>query len=295
MTTPQPGTVSTTVPLDPGVAFEIFVEEIERWWRPGPDVWNDPGRAIGIRFERGAGGRWIERYDLLDDDVFVLGEITSWEPGARIAMTCHWASGPDRGYPLEIQFTPNGHGADVTVIHDRPLGAAGAREDRSRPDERWESVLGWFHDWATWGSARRLATIPGAAHPYVLHPGEGVNGDPSLKATRRSTSGRLSIMDFRATGGAPDHVHRNDDEVFYVLDGTLTVTFAGETHELGPGGVACIPAGTTHAWDTIGDARVLIVAAPGGLEEFLAALHSWPNGYEDAWRVLGERYGYTLR
>jgi mannose-6-phosphate isomerase-like protein (cupin superfamily) len=128
----------------------------------------------------------------------------------------------------------------------------------------------------------------------VLQPGEGVDGNPALKASRRSTLGSLSITDSVTTGGAPPHQHRYDDEVFYVLEGVLLVTMDGQEHRITPGGVAFIPREIPHAWDTDGEARLLIITAPGGLEEFLAALHTWPAGYGDAWRVLGERHGYEL-
>lgn len=56
MTVIEPIVVSTTANVTPDVALEIFVEKIGCWWRPGPDSWNDPARAIGVRFERGLGG-----------------------------------------------------------------------------------------------------------------------------------------------------------------------------------------------------------------------------------------------
>jgi quercetin dioxygenase-like cupin family protein len=288
-----PFKAATHVALPPDIAFEVFVEEIERWWRPGPDSWHDPARAIGIGFERGVGGRWVERYDALGDDVSLIGDLITWEPGASIGMTWFNGSHQHHGVPLEIRFELDSDGTCVTVVHGgEQFPDLGEEPDRAA--QHWEAVLGWFRDWATWGSPRRIPGTIGAARAYVLQPGEGIDGDAALKTSRRSTAGRLSVVESITTGGAPHHLHRTDDEVFFVLEGTLTVTLDGTTHELGPGGTAYIPAGTPHAWDTIGEARVLIITAPGGLEEFLAGLHSWPNGYADAWRVLGERHGYIL-
>ncbi len=290
----DPILVSTSVTVPPSIAFEILVGEIDRWWRPGPYFWNDPARAVGIRFERGVGGRWLELWDPLGDEAFVMGEITGWEPGVSLALTYHTVSLGDHGYPVDVWFAEAESGTNVTLRH----GGWEVLEDeaeaaRDRYARGWESVLGWFQNWADWGSALRLGT-PVPRHGYVLQPGEGVDGNSALKASRRSTLGTLSITDSVTVGGAPPHLHRVDDEVFYVLEGTLLVTIDGDTHRLPPGGVAYIPAGATHAWDTEGEARLLIITAPGGLEEFLDQLHSWPHGYADAWRVLGERYGYTL-
>jgi quercetin dioxygenase-like cupin family protein/uncharacterized protein YndB with AHSA1/START domain len=295
MTTIEPIVMTTTVKVPADVAFEIFVEEVNRWWKPGPYFWNDPARAIDIRFERGVGGRWIECYDDLGDDVFVMGEVTGWVVGESIAMTYRTMSLGDFGYPVEIEFTQVGDGTTVTLRHGgwEQLGDD-AVASRDRYARGWDSVLGWFQNWADWGSRRRLGVQAPSARGYVLQPGEGIGGDGPLKTTRRSTGGSLSITESVTVGGAPMHVHRSDDEVFYVLDGVLKVTLDGVEHSIGAGGVAFIPRGSAHAWDTEGEARLLIITAPGGLEEFLAKLHTWPEGYADAWRVLGERYGYTL-
>ena len=112
---------------------------------------------------------------------------------------------------------------------------------------------------------------------YVLRPGEGAggHGDPDVKASRMSTDGALTVIDSETTGGAPRHVHGHEDECFYVLDGTITVECADDVWELGSGAFVFLPRGVPHAWDVVGErARVLIITAPGGLEEFLADLHA---------------------
>jgi len=54
--------------------------------------------------------------------------------------------------------------------------------------------------------------------------GDGVvAGNPSFKASRRSTTGSMTVIESRTTGGAALHVHAFDDEIFYVLDGVMTV------------------------------------------------------------------------
>ncbi len=46
------------------------------------------------------------------------------------------------------------------------------------------------------------------------------------------------------------HFHADYDEVYYVLDGSGTLTVGEETHPLRPGSVAVIPAGCVHALDS---------------------------------------------
>src|SRR5205807_4756936 len=39
-------TATVEVAVDPATAFEVFTEEIDRWWRPGPIDWYDSVRAV---------------------------------------------------------------------------------------------------------------------------------------------------------------------------------------------------------------------------------------------------------
>ncbi len=293
MTASDPIVIHVTVPVPVDTAFEIFVDEIGRWWRPGPDSWNDPLRAIDIRFERGVGGRWVECYDPLGDDAFEMGEITGWVPGESIAMTYHARSLGDGGFPLDIRFEAGAGATTVTLRHDGWDGSGGSDVDRrDRAARGWEAVLRWYREWVEWGSPRRVE-LP-ARQSYILPPGEGLNGGSSAKANRAATFGKFTIIESVTEGGAPLHVHRDDDEAFYVVEGTMTITIDGHTQEVPQGGFAFVPNGAPHAWDTIGEARILFITAPSGLDEFLSRLHTWPTGYADAWRELAERHGYHL-
>jgi mannose-6-phosphate isomerase-like protein (cupin superfamily) len=112
---------------------------------------------------------------------------------------------------------------------------------------------------------------------YVLRPGEGAAGqdDPAVKASRISTDGALTVIDSDTTGGAPRHVHAYEDECFYVLDGSISVECGDEAWVLGKGAFVFLPRGVPHAWDVVGErAKVLIITAPAGLEEFLRELHA---------------------
>jgi quercetin dioxygenase-like cupin family protein len=111
---------------------------------------------------------------------------------------------------------------------------------------------------------------------YVLRPGEGAAGqdDMAVKASRASTDGALTVIDSDTTGGAPRHVHAHEDECFYVLDGTISVECGDDAWVLGKGAFVFLPGGVPHAWDVVGErAKVLIITAPAGLEEFLRELH----------------------
>jgi quercetin dioxygenase-like cupin family protein len=84
------------------------------------------------------------------------------------------------------------------------------------------------------------------------------------------TGGALSMFEFGVAAGtrvpAP-HSHDGYDETVYGLEGVLTWTVGGETHEVGPGEVLAIPCGVVHGFDNVGDvdARALAVVTPGVL------------------------------
>lgn len=133
-------------------------------------------------------------------------------------------------------------------------------------------------------------TASGPGRGYLLEPGQGIDGDESLKASGASSGGSLTLIESNTRGGAPPHVHEREDEAMYVLDGQITVHCGGDTFVAGRGGFVFMPRGELHDWDVdSGTATVLIIAAPGGLDEFLAEFHAAPDwGARDA---VAARYG----
>src|SRR3954463_812270 len=60
----------------------------------------------------------------------------------------------------------------------------------------------------------------------------------------------ISVLERRAPHGdsAPLHVHRNEDEVFYVLEGELRLKSADADVRLGPGEAALAAAEVPHTY-----------------------------------------------
>jgi quercetin dioxygenase-like cupin family protein len=115
----------------------------------------------------------------------------------------------------------------------------------------------------------------------VLHPGEGeqVGGGTSvtIKAGGEQTGGTFYLGEVVAQPGfpgPPKHVHERLHDMFYVLDGTLTVRLGDETRELGPGAFVCVPPGVVHAFSNAGDrpTRFLNFNTPAGWEHYMRAL-----------------------
>lgn len=84
-----------------------------------------------------------------------------------------------------------------------------------------------------------------------------------------ATNGQLMILRGDATLGdaAPVHVHGHEDEVFLLLEGSMTVWVGDERREVEKGGICFLPRGVPHAYRVTSDtATVLNICTPGGLE-----------------------------
>lgn len=111
-------TVTTRVAVDPETAFEIFTSEVDAWWRHGPRFRVGFDRKAVMRFEPGVGGRLLEVYDAEGEDVFELGRVRVWEPGARLVFD--WRNrnfAPGQVTEVEVRFEPDAGGTRVTVEH----------------------------------------------------------------------------------------------------------------------------------------------------------------------------------
>lgn len=63
----------------------------------------------------------------------------------------------------------------------------------------------------------------------------------------------------------PLHLHDDEDEIFYVLEGTLTVIGTSGESRAGPGSTVLLPRGTRHGLrnDMDRQVRVLVICGPG--------------------------------
>ena len=96
----------------------------------------------------------------------------------------------------------------------------------------------------------------------------------TVKATGAETSGSLTVIEQVAPAGfsPPAHVHRLEDEAFYLLEGSMTVTCGGRNWVVEPGGFAFLPRGITHGFTVspTGPARMLQLTTPAQFERFVA-------------------------
>jgi quercetin dioxygenase-like cupin family protein len=119
-------------------------------------------------------------------------------------------------------------------------------------------------------------SIPSAA-PIALGPGQGdarwfLGALGSIKAAPETTNGKLAVIEFRwpRGGGSPLHVHRNEDEWFYVIEGELTIWVDGETVVAPAGSFVWGPRDLPHTFLVTSDeARFLMVTDPAPFADFI--------------------------
>jgi uncharacterized protein YndB with AHSA1/START domain len=111
--------VSVLVEVPPESAFQIFTEDIDRWWRRGMRYRVARGRDGVIHLEPGIGGRLYESLQAGGDTALKeTGRVTAWDPPHRLAF--EWRAvnfEPGELTFVEVQFDPTRSGTRVTVTH----------------------------------------------------------------------------------------------------------------------------------------------------------------------------------
>jgi quercetin dioxygenase-like cupin family protein len=119
---------------------------------------------------------------------------------------------------------------------------------------------------------RAVIHQPGEGERIAVGPSETV-----LKATGENTADTFFMSETTiAPGfpGPPPHFHDRLHDMFYVLEGTLTLRLGDETHELTEGSFVCVPPGEVHTFSNPGTdpVRVLNLNTPAGWEHYMRDL-----------------------
>jgi quercetin dioxygenase-like cupin family protein len=143
--------------------------------------------------------------------------------------------------------------------------------------------------------------------PCIVTPGEAVVYDQlegekihMLLSGRHTADGFALIIDETPPGaGPPLHVHQNEDEIFYVLEGELTIQVGKERYTVPAGGTAILPRGVPHTFGNLGTDTVksLVLLTPAGLENFFAEVEPLATQAEPDMRAivpLATKYGIQL-
>lgn len=94
-----------------------------------------------------------------------------------------------------------------------------------------------------------------------------------IRAGREETGGALSLIEQVIPPGfeSPWHVHHDEDESFYVIDGAIEVVVGSRAVTLGAGDYAFGPRAIAHGFRVVGSepARLLLMTTGGAFADFI--------------------------
>ncbi|AXC10087.1 putative conserved protein, contains double-stranded beta-helix domain [Acidisarcina polymorpha] len=124
----------------------------------------------------------------------------------------------------------------------------------------------------------------------------------------KDTSGTFSLFENRSGGQSktPIHVHANDDETLFIMEGEMKALIAGEEQTIKAGESVFLPRGIPHQlMNTSGlPAHYMLLCTPSGFEGFLAeggrlrveneeVGPPWPEDI-DRLKAAAPKFGITL-
>lgn len=116
---------------------------------------------------------------------------------------------------------------------------------------------------------------PGKGRPYAMGRISAL-----FKADGTETGGAYSISEWwleSHTQGPGAHFHEKEDDIFFVLEGTMSFLLGDRWIDAPQGSFVLAPAGTTHDFENRSAARagVLNFSIPGDFEESMPAIVQW--------------------
>lgn len=188
-------------------------------------------------------------------------------------------------------------GGEVASIYSK-IGDAYDKYERppvSSVEARWnladDSTDIKFIDEALSGNSPQLredSVVPETVLPYVLEAGEGVHlisGEQvhTLISTQAATDGKNIVVISEGPKGNPigEHYHNFTNEIFYCVQGQMTLWVDGEELHLHPGDFAYVPAGVKHRF-----------RMDSHYTKFLGVLT--PGNFEAFFRTLGDAYPHPI-
>jgi quercetin dioxygenase-like cupin family protein len=170
---------------------------------------------------------------------------------------------------------------------DPPTGSVRDQNSVEQPFSGWLGLLRLLEDHCpTPGptparpQGEHMTTTSTTVAPIAHGPGEGealwfLGTLVTIKSSAATTDGRVGVIENLAPrgSGSPLHVHRNEDEWFYVTEGELTFSVGGQVMTATAGSFVYGPRNIPHTFTVTSDqARFLLVVEPAGFESFVRAV-----------------------
>jgi quercetin dioxygenase-like cupin family protein len=142
------------------------------------------------------------------------------------------------------------------------------------------------------------------SRPTILQPNEGkklrIFGgiEFTVKVSSQDSGGAFTLLDNINPAGTylPPHVHAQEDETFYVLEGEVEFQVDNQIVRAGPGATVYGPRGIPHAFKVISSTpgRMLVLATPGGFEHCMEELSALPDDPPDMPKVFQVCAGHGI-
>ncbi len=111
--------VTVTVAAPPDLAFRLFTEEVNLWWRTGVRYRALSKHGSVVHIEGKVGGKMFETAETARGPrVVETGHVLVWEPPRRLVLAWRAVNfAPDEKTEVEVLFEPTATGTQVTVKH----------------------------------------------------------------------------------------------------------------------------------------------------------------------------------
>jgi len=119
-----------------------------------------------------------------------------------------------------------------------------------------------------------------------------------VRVSSDTTGGAFTIFEEHEPVDTGLHVHENEDELFYVLEGEHVFEVGNQRFQRGPGGLVFAPRGVPHAQRRVvpRTGRIMVLTSPAGFEGFFRGLAEADRAGAlgpDVYARVSKKYGIT--
>jgi mannose-6-phosphate isomerase-like protein (cupin superfamily) len=133
--------------------------------------------------------------------------------------------------------------------------------------------------------------------------GSPINAPPLAGSVLGQIGSDFVIAEWKDAGGppgpprwiAPLHLHRNDDEAWYVLEGTLCVRVGTDMVEAKAGSAIFVPRGTAHTYWNLGPGLVrYLLVMTSNIYSLIQDIHAMTERSPAGLKAVFERHDSEL-
>ena len=146
--------------------------------------------------------------------------------------------------------------------------------------------------------------MPETTSAFTVGPGQGptvqgpAGGPLTFKVRGDQTGGALTVIEntIAPGDGPPHHVHANEDEAWWIVEGDLRFRLGDDLHTAPAGTFVFVPRGVAHSFQNAGEspARILVMFTPGGMESFFDSFAQLEDFDPGAFAQLGAEVGMEV-